>query len=145
MVAPGFEGAAPAEIIGQVLGGDAVEAAEPLLEAAVIGVDVVDVQMGRLGGRFARRGDGVKGDAGFAGEGGDRPAAVADQMIGGRDNSGKRCAYGSPVDLRQNRVESRALPVAGDEDGNVVLIKAGMPGRSAALSKPFSAGSTSGL
>jgi hypothetical protein len=41
LVAPGFEGAAPAEIVGQFLGGDAVEAAE----AAVIGVDVVDVQM----------------------------------------------------------------------------------------------------
>jgi hypothetical protein len=32
---PGFEGAAPAEIVQQVLGGDAVEAREPLLETAV--------------------------------------------------------------------------------------------------------------
>ena len=50
MVAPGLEGAAPSEIVGQVLGGDAIEAAEPLLEAAVIGVDVVDdVQVRRSG------------------------------------------------------------------------------------------------
>jgi hypothetical protein len=52
-----------------------------LLEATVIGVDVVDVQMRRLEGRFAGQGRGVEGDAGSAGEGGDRPAAVADQMV----------------------------------------------------------------
>jgi hypothetical protein len=81
LVTPGFEGASPAEIVGQVLGRDAVEAAEPLLKAAVIGVVVVDVQMRRLGGRFARRGHGVEGDAGSAGEGGDRPAAVENQNM----------------------------------------------------------------
>ena len=72
LIPPGFESAPPAKIVGQVLGGDAVEAIEPLLEAAVIGVDVVDVQVRRLGGRLARRGHGVKGDFGFAGEGDDR-------------------------------------------------------------------------
>jgi hypothetical protein len=61
LIAPGFERAAPAEIVGQVLGGDAVEAIEPLLEAAVIGVDVVDGEVRRRGGRLARRGHGVKG------------------------------------------------------------------------------------
>ena len=49
MIAPGFESAAPAKIVGQVLGGDAVEAIEPLLEAAVIGIDVVDVEVRRRG------------------------------------------------------------------------------------------------
>jgi hypothetical protein len=33
IVAPGFEGAGPSEAVGEVLGGDAVEAFEPLLEA----------------------------------------------------------------------------------------------------------------
>ena len=75
----------------------------------------------------------MEGDAGSAGEGGDRPAAVADQMVVRRDDSGKRCAYGSPVDLRQDRVEGRALPVAGDEDRNIVLIGPRMPG----LPAPF--------
>jgi hypothetical protein len=54
-VAPGFENAPPTEIVGQVLGGDGVEAGEPLLEAAVVGVDGVDVQMRGLGGRLSRR------------------------------------------------------------------------------------------
>jgi hypothetical protein len=40
-VAPGFESAAPSEIVWQVLGGDAVEAVEPLFEAAVVGVEFV--------------------------------------------------------------------------------------------------------
>ena len=39
-VAPG-ESAAPSEIVWQVLGGDAVEAVEPLFEAAVVGVEFV--------------------------------------------------------------------------------------------------------
>ena len=99
----------------------------------MIGVDVVDVQMRRLGGRFARRGHGVEGDAGSAGEGGDRPAAVADQMVARRDDSGKRGAYGSPVDLGQDGVEGRTLPVASDEDGDIVLIGPRMPG----LAAPF--------
>src|SRR4029077_19585662 len=59
--------------------------------------------------------------------------AVADQMVPRRDDSGKRGAYGSPVDLRQDGVEGRALPVAGDEDGNIVLIGSRMPG----LAAPF--------
>src|SRR6202167_1146049 len=91
--------------------------------------------MRRLEGRFARRGYSVEGDAGSAGEGGDRPAAVADQMVVLCDDAGKRCAYGSPVDLRQDRVEGRALPVAGDENGNIVLIGPRMPGLAASFAR----------
>ena len=47
----------------------------------MVGVDVVDVQMRRLGGRLSRRGHGVEGNAGPAGEGGQRLAAIADEMI----------------------------------------------------------------
>ena len=60
-VSPGFESAPPTEIIGQVLGGDAVEAVEPLLETAVIGVDVVDVQVRRRGRRLPGAGTAWKG------------------------------------------------------------------------------------
>ena len=60
-VAPGFESAAPSEMVWQVLGGDAVEAVEPLFEAAVVGVDVVDVQVGRLGVGFPGEGTAWKG------------------------------------------------------------------------------------
>ena len=74
-------------------------------------------------------------DPGFASESGDRLAAVADEMIAGRDDAGEGGPDRSAVDLRQDRVEGGALPVAGDEHGNVVLIKASMPGRSAPLAR----------
>jgi hypothetical protein len=48
LVGRSFERASPAEIDWRVLGGGAVEMAEPLLEAALTGVDVVDVQVRRL-------------------------------------------------------------------------------------------------
>jgi hypothetical protein len=117
LVSPGFEGAAPSEVVGQVLGRDAVEAVEPLLEAAVVGVDVVDVQMRRFRGWLSRRRHGVERNPGPAGEGGDRPPAVADQMVVRRDDAGKCGPHRSAVGLRQDRIEGRALPIAGDETG----------------------------
>jgi hypothetical protein len=135
LIAPGFESAAPAKIVGHVLGGDAVEAIEPLLEAAVVGVDVVDVQVRRFGGRLSRRGHSVEGNAGSAGEGGQRLAAIADEVISRGHNPRQRGGDRGAVIVRQDSVESRALPVASDEDGNVVLIGARMPGRSASLTR----------
>ena len=78
---------------------------------------------------------GVERDSGFAREGGDRLAAIADEMISRRHDARQRGADRSAVDLRQNGVEGRALPVAGDENGNVVLMEARMPGLSAALAR----------
>jgi hypothetical protein len=95
-VVPGFGSAPPAERVGQVLAGDAVEAGEPWLKAAVVGVDGVDVQMGRLRGWLSWREHGVERNPGSAGEGGDWPAAVADQRVVLGDDSGKRSSYGSP-------------------------------------------------
>ena len=71
----------PAGSFQQVLGGDAVEAIKPWLEAAVIGVDVVDVEVRRPREPANRRGHSVEGNAGSAGEGGQRLAAIADEMI----------------------------------------------------------------
>ena len=106
------------------------------VRTAVIGVGVVDVQVRRRGCRLSRRWHGVEGNPGSAGESGDRLAAIADEMIARRDDSGEGEAHRSAVDLRQDRVEGGAVPVAGDKDGNVVvLIKARMPGHSAALSR----------
>ncbi len=35
--------ATPAQIVAQVVGGDAVEAAQPFLESAIVGIDVPDM------------------------------------------------------------------------------------------------------
>ena len=77
----------------------------------------------------------MEGNPGSTGESGDRLAAIADERIARRDNSGEGEAHRSAVDLGQDRVEGGAVPVAGDKDGNVVLVKARMPGRSAAPSR----------
>ena len=115
-----------------------------MLEAAVVGADIIDVQVRRLRGRLSRRGHSVEGNAGSAREGGQRLAAISDEMICGRNDARQHGGDRGVVVLRQYSVEGRAFPVAGDEDGNVVLIGARMPGRSASLTKPCAAGRTSG-
>ena len=86
----------------------------------------------------------MEGDPGSSRKSGDRLSAIADEMIAWRDDAGERGADRSAIDLRQDGVEGRALPVAGDEDRDIVLIKARMPSRSAPLAKPFSADRTNG-
>ena len=89
----------------------------------MVGVDVIDVEVRRLGGWLARRRHGVQGNFGLARKRGDRSAAIADQMIFGRDDARQRRADCGAVDLRQDGVEGRALPVASDKNGNVFLIR----------------------
>ena len=74
-------------------------------------------------------------DPGSAGEGGDWPAAVADQMVVLCDDAGKRSSYVSPVNLRQDGVEGSRSSVAGDENGNIVLIGPRMPGLAASFAR----------
>jgi hypothetical protein len=51
LLAQRLKSAAPAKVVGQVLRRDAMEGAQPFLEAAVVGIDVVDVEIRRLRGR----------------------------------------------------------------------------------------------
>src|SRR3954454_25212645 len=67
-----FQGPAPAQIVGEIFGGDTMEAAHPFFEP--IGIDVVDVKIGRLQawlawGRQDR-------DRSLKGEGNDGSAAI---------------------------------------------------------------------
>ena len=91
--------------------------------------------MRRVREGLSRRRHGVKGDFGFPGEGGNRPAAVADQMIVRGDDARQRGPDRSAVILRQDGVDGRARSVAGDKNGNIVLMKARMSGRSAASAR----------
>src|SRR3984885_10322665 len=111
-VTPGFESAPPTEIIGQILGGDAVEAVEPLLKTAVIGIDVVDVQVRRRRCRLSRRWHGVEGNPGPAGESGDRLPTFADERIARRDDSGEGEAHRSAIDLRQTTLAFSSAAIA---------------------------------
>jgi hypothetical protein len=77
----------------------------------------------------------VKGNFGPAREGGQRLAAIPDEMICGGHDPRQRGGDRGAVVLRQNGVESRAFAVAGDENGNIVLIGTWMPCGSAPLSR----------
>ena len=57
---------------------------------------------------------------GSAGESGQRLAAIPDEMICGGNDAPQHGGDRGAVGLRQNGVQRRALPVARDEDGNVV-------------------------
>ena len=56
-------------------------------------------------------------------------------MIVRGDDASQRGPDRSAVILRQDGVQSRALSVAGDKNGNIVLMKARMSGRSAAFAR----------
>ena len=63
-------------------------------------------------------------------------AGLARELLldGGGSKATARAVRGA-VDLRQDRVEGRAAPVAGDENGNVVRMEARMPGRPAPFTR----------
>src|SRR5271155_1144537 len=56
LASPCFQGSSPSQVVRQIFGGHAMEAAHPFVEPAVIGIDVVDMDPRRLGAGLARRG-----------------------------------------------------------------------------------------
>src|SRR3954454_13005407 len=90
LLAQRLQSAAPAEVIRQVLGRDAMERTQPFLEAAVVGIDVVDVEIGGLRVGLARHWQDMGWDASPAGEGEDRGATIATEFDGRGDDPGKR-------------------------------------------------------
>ena len=105
-----------------------MEAAQPLLQARVIGVDVVDGDFGLAGRRFARRGDDAQGDFRASGEGAQRPAAVAHKHVGGGHGACERPGDAGGGVFGQHGVGRGAGTVARHEDGDVFEIASGMPG-----------------
>ena len=78
----GFDGSPPTQVVREVGGGDPMEAPDPFLEAAVVGIHVVDVQIRCLRQRNARRGQDMELDPGAPSECGDRRTSVAAQFRG---------------------------------------------------------------
>ena len=72
-----FQGPAPAQIVGEIFGGDTMEAAHPFFEPSVIGIHVVDVKIGHLRAGLARGRQDVDRDRSLEGEGDDGGAAIA--------------------------------------------------------------------
>src|SRR6186713_1545210 len=103
-----FQGPAPAQIVGEIFGGDTMEAAHPFFEPSVIGIDVVDVKIGRLRAWLARGRQDVDRDRSLEGEGDDGGAAIAAELVGRRDDTPKGGRDGRPVQLGQHRIDRGA-------------------------------------
>jgi hypothetical protein len=70
-----------------------------------------------------------------AGEGEDALSAVADEPIVRRHHALERLGDRGAIDIRQHRIESCALALAGDENGNIFEEEAGMTGLAAVLAR----------
>ena len=73
---------APAEIVRQIPGGDAMEAAEPFFEPFVVGIDVVEVVVRRQRIWLSRPRQNMRDDLGPPRKGDDGAAAIAAERIG---------------------------------------------------------------
>src|SRR3954451_21320468 len=101
-----FQGPAPAQIVGEIFGGDTMEAAHPFFEPSVIGIHVVDVKIGRLQAWPAWGRQDVDRDRSLEGEGNDGSAAINDgsaaiaaELVGRRDGTTKGGRDGRSVQL----------------------------------------------
>ena len=137
--AEGLHCSAPAEVGRKVFGGDAVEAPEPFLQSAMVGVHVVDVIFWRLRLRIARRGQNVDIEFGAPRERCDGRSAIAAKVRRrGHDPAERRCQTDC-VEPRQDRVECGAGSVARDDDGDLFRRQAAFVG----LASSFARGSSS--
>jgi len=107
----GFEGSPPAQVVGQVPGRHAVEAAQPLLETRMIGVDGIEVDGGFAGKRLSRGGNHADGNFGASGEGAQRPTAVAHEQVRRRHGAGERLGEAGGRVFGQDGVDRGALVI----------------------------------
>ncbi len=96
------QGAEPAQVIIEVVGGDAVKAMGPLFEASMVGVDVLNMDCA-LDAYARAQGDGVVGDATVL-----RKVAIGRMAIAGQQNI-----------CRKNRLQYTTQLRFGDLSGTV--------------------------
>src|SRR4051812_7505421 len=127
-----LERSSPTEIVRQVARRDAVEAAHPALQPAVVGVHVLDVEGAVAhpdpGGDIDR----LVADAALGGEGGVGPGAVPAEDGGGGDHGPERRGDGVGAEVGQHGVGGVAGAVAGDQRRDLL-------GREPALARPLAA------
>src|SRR5260370_26789195 len=97
-----------------------MEAPHTLLQPAVVGVHVVDVEIWRL--RLGRAGCGqdMELDPGAPSECGDRRTSIAAQFRWPGNDLPERGRDAGGVELRQDGIDGRAGAVAGDDDWDLL-------------------------
>ena len=117
----------------EILGGDAVERAQPFLQPPMVAVYVVDMEVGGLASGAAGRGQDAAGDLRLAGEADDRLAAIAAELVVRGDNTIECGGDRSAVEFGENGIGGQAVSITGDENGDLLLGQASLGRLSAAL------------
>ena len=117
----------------EILGGDAVERAQPFLQTPMVSVDVVDMQVRGLAPGAAGRGQDAAGDLCLAGEADDRLAAIAAELVVRGDDTIECGADRSAVEFGENGIGGQAVSITGDENGDLLLGQASLGRLPAAL------------
>ena len=142
-VAVTLDHTAPAEVARLVLRGDVLEAHHPALEAALVGVDVLDV-IAADGPLTLAGNERHLGDAGLGREHLIRPIAVGDEHgVLGHDGLEVRTDRFRTA-VNEHRVGGLAMTVADDQNGIVLVggkswflgLSAAFPGRPANTTSP---------
>ena len=94
-----------------------MEAPHPLLQPAVVGVHVVDMEIWRLRLRRAGCGQDMELDPGASSEGGNRRTPIAAQFRWLGDDLPERGRDAGGVEPRQDGIDGRAGAIAGDDEG----------------------------
>ena len=113
----------------EILGGDAMERAQPFFQTAMVSVDVVDMQVGGLAPGAAGRGQDAAGDLCLAGEADDRLAAIAAELVVRGDNTIECGGDRSAVEFGENGIGGQAVSITGDENGDLLLGQVAFPPR----------------
>ena len=125
-VAEAFQASAPPEIVGEILGRNAAEAGHPALEAAVVGIDVLDVE-GVIDDPNPRAEiDGLLGDMGLGGEGTVDRGTVGTQHGIGVEDRGEHGAYALGGGLRKHRIGGVAATVTHDQYRDLFVGQTGL-------------------
>src|SRR4051812_22439596 len=117
VLAERFEAAAPSQIAVEILRCDTMERPQPFLQAAMVGVDVVDMQVGRFRSRTTRLWQNATGDRLPAGEADDRLAAVAAELVVDSHHAVQCGGDRGAREARQYGVRGVAGSVAGHQVG----------------------------
>src|SRR3954447_13647437 len=127
-----LERSSPAEIVWEITRGDAVEAAHPALQPAVVGVHVLDVEGPVADADAGRDVDRLVADAALGGEGGVGLSTIRAQHGIAGDDRPERCPDGLSPKVGQHGIGGVAGAVAGDQRRDPL-------GREAAFARPLAA------
>ena len=112
-----------------------MEAPHPLLQPAVVGVHVVDMEIWRLRLRRAGCGQDMELDPGASSEGGDRRTPIAAQFRWLGDDLPERGRDAGGVEPRQDGIDGRAGAIAGDDNWDLLRRQTPLGGFAAPLAR----------